>query len=253
MKKIITLMAIMMVLMTMVNFVCLAKEVEPEDAGVQNESAPGTADNTNAEKDDDNFSDVTDSVSDTLVQTPTEYNDWLARIIEAFSSGNATNIVNLAFSVFTIIVMTVLKNGTKSSLQDMLSLFTKSDEYSKLRVNKLIDASGEITDELKKFFAIFSDGQTSIKNMVESQISELYNNVSERLENVERKVDVKTVSYEQVHAIAEGMKALNEMFLIVYQGSKTIPAATKEIVVEKSIQCTKALNAVEVNTDDNKN
>lgn len=265
MKKVITFLIIVTVLMTVFNLVAFAEEVPIVDVGEQEPSTSEVPEQPDTEQpsedptvpsdtNNENETDIpTDDVptQDVPPETPTEENaDWLTRIIEAFSNGNATEIVNMAFIVFNIIMMTLLKNGTKTSLQDMLSLFTKSDESSKFRVNKLIDVVNETLSELRNFFKKFSAGQTSMEDMVKEQMAGLKNNLSERLKEVESKVDVKTVSYEQVHAIAEGMKSINEMFLIVYQGSKTIPAATKEIIAEKSSQCTKALNAVEVKTDD---
>lgn len=273
MKKLFAFLIIAALIMSMLGMTAYAEEnadteetetTEPSDQTTPSEDTtpseedPGESEGT-APPEDETPSEnpilpgTPDNTEDTVPDGDTESN-FITRIIESFTQGQASDIVTMAFSVFVVILMTVLKNATKTSLSDLTSMFSKSDESSKLRVNKLIDIVNGIVTDMKTFFKQSDEGQTNTRTFVESQMTELKENLNTRLKELEGRINVQTVTQDQMKDLAEGVKALNEMFLIVYQGSKTIPAATKEIIAEKCSQGLKALNSAqsEVNTNDGK-
>ncbi len=188
MKKLLTLMLIITFLSLLFNVIAFAEDSESEDTAPPETSV-----------ENENEAVTEPSFADTVI----------AVVKEALGS-NFMAIATTAIDVVLLVIIGLLRSNTKDNTKKVLSIVASANKSNTEKWTEL----SSLAEENKKHLADFK---------VETKAA-----ISCAVEKAFKEYNVPTVTHEQLAEVVTGMKAIMDMFEVVYQHSGTIPAAIKE-------------------------
>lgn len=210
MKKLLTIMLILTLLSLVFSVIAFAEGGEGEDT---------TPPETSVE-------------SENEAVTEPSFADTVIAVIKEAVGSDFMAIATTAIDVVILVIIGLLRSNSKDNSKKVLNIVTAAN---KSNAEKFSDLSRLAAENEKQIKAFKEETREAISNSVEAAFKE-YN--------------VPTVTHEQLAEVVTGMKAIMDMFEVVYQHSGTIPAAIKEQLAKTYNGAVEHISALEeVDTD----
>jgi len=180
-------------------------------------------------------------------QPPAEEPTFADRLSEYIDSGKVYELLGLAASLVMIVLAYYLKSLMSKIGNKMLgAVKTGSD-----KINDSAQTMADATAESRVAFEVLAgDVRLKLAELDErtgQRLKEFAEGMLQQFSELASRFEVQTVTHEQVRTIEEILGDIADMVDMVYEGSKTIPAAVKERVGESYNHAKGLLAEVKVN------
>ena len=164
--------------------------------------------------------------------TEPSFADTVIAVIKEAVGTDFMAIATTALDIVILVIIGLLRSNSKDNSKKVLNIVTAANKSNAQKWDELSRLATENEEQIKAF-------KEETREVISSSVEAAF-----------KEYNVPTVTHEQLAEVVTGMKAIMDMFEVVYQHSGTIPAAIKEQLAKTYNGAVEHISALEeVDTD----